>query len=528
MPPIPTQMSLEEVVDEELDVDDPEAARKDSWQPGSVVYRARTEDITLAPDEDGMGGDHALENMELADPTSELMGDTGGLGDFGFGEPGGLGDFGADIGADDGNADTSGLADFGFGDQQENVSDVENARDSAGDFGHEIASIELGDDSLAGEDGLNRPSDFGKRAADDNDISLGDEQFRADSMGDFGDDFGMGSVRFDDSGSRRASNRPKRRRMELDTETELKGLQIKTQLADTSDIVRDFIQAPCSRKELQELEGAGIDFSRPLVSSNTLAPELLEMYAQLIPKSLEPGGEDDAGDAEQGDAAVDSLFGGPEPENARDSAGDFGHDIASVELGDDPFTDDGQHRPSDFGKDGADNDISLGADEHFDGGNSFQDFGGDIDADNELSQIATQSSEHSSSSSSSSPRSSTSGGSVHKAGWSSRTGKMLHVLDKEFNTGVHADDEGRLDFLDLLGEHSSRKTAALTFFELLVLTQTGMIKVQQPEAFSSILVTKTVRQLPPCRAVSCPWPELHWSFHSGNLVCPVCSVCYVL
>lgn len=477
MPPIPTQMPLEMLMDDaELGVEDPEAARKDSWIPGGEINRARPIDITLPTDEDGMGGDHALERLDLADPTADLM-PNGGHDNFNFGEPGDLGDFGPV----DGNVDTSGLGSFNFGDQKDsNVSEVENARDSAGDFGHDIAPVDLGEDSLAGEDGQNRMSDIGKRAADDNEISLGDEQFRADSMGDFGDDFGMGSIRFDDSGSRRASNRPKRRRMELDTETELRGQQIKNQLSDTSDIVRDFVQAPCTRKELQELEGATIDFSRPLVSSNTLAPELLAMYARLIPKTLEPAGQDDV------ERGADSLFGGADPENARDSAGDLAHDIGAADLGDDPSFG-GEHRPSDFGKD--DNDISLGIgnDMDFDAGGSFQDFDrGDIDGDNELSQIATQNS-----SGSNSRRSSVGG--VHKAGWSARTGKMLHVLDKEFTSGVHADEEGRLDFLGMLGDHSTRKTAALTFFELLVLTQTGMIKVKQPEAFGSIMVTKTVR-----------------------------------
>ncbi len=198
----------------------------------------------------------------------------------------------------------------GIGDQRD-VSEVENARDSAGDFGHDIVATEVGEDSLPGVDGQARLSDFGKRAADDSEISLGEEQFRADSMGDFGDDFGMGSTRFDDSGSRRTSNRPKRHRMELDTETELRGQQIKNQLSDTSDIVRDFVQAPCTRKELQELEGA-FDFSRPLVSSNTLAPELLEMYERLMPKSLEPAGQEEV------ERGADSLFGGADPENARE------------------------------------------------------------------------------------------------------------------------------------------------------------------------------------------------------------------
>ncbi len=481
MPPIPTQMPLEFIMDDaELDVEDPEAARKDSWIPGGEINRARQDDITLPTDEDGMGGDHALERLDLADPTADLM-PHGSHDNFNFGEPGDLGDFGPE----DGNlaVDTSGLGSFNFGDQRD-VSEVENARDSAGDFGNDIVPVELGEDSLPGVDGQDRLSDFGKRAADDTEISLGEEQFRADSMGDFGDDFGMGSIRFDDSASMRTSNRPKRRRMELDTETELRGQQIKSQLSDTSDIVRDFIQAPCTRKELQELEGASVDFSRPLVSSNTLAPELLEMYERLMPKSLEPAGQEEV------ERGADSLFGGADPENARDSTGDLGHDIAAADLGDDPLLDGGQ-RQSDYAKDGAD-DISLGMgnDMDFDAGGSFQDFDqGDIEGGNELSQIATQNS--SGSSGSNSRRSST--GSVHKAGWSARTGKMLHVLDKEFDSGVHADEEGRLDFLGMLGDHSTRKTAALTFFELLVLTQTGMIKVKQPEAFKSIMVTKTVR-----------------------------------
>ena len=60
-----------------------------------------------------------------------------------------------------------------------------------------------------------------------------------------------------------------------------------------------------------------------------------------------------------------------------------------------------------------------------------------------------------------------------------------------------ADEEGQLDFLEMLGDNSSRKTAASTFFELLVLKCTGVINVDQQEAFGSIMVTKTVRSQSP-------------------------------
>ena len=107
----------------------------------------------------------------------------------------------------------------------------------------------------------------------------------------------------------------------------------------------------------------------------------------------------------------------------------------------------------------------------------------------ELSQVADEVATQSSQSQSA--RSSE----VTKAGWSKRTYKMLHVLDKQFDEA--ADEEGQLDFLEMLGDNSSRKTAASTFFELLVLKCTGVINVDQQEAFGSIMVTKTVRSQSP-------------------------------
>ena len=100
----------------------------------------------------------------------------------------------------------------------------------------------------------------------------------------------------------------------------------------------------------------------------------------------------------------------------------------------------------------------------------------------ELSQVADEVATQSSQSQSA--RSSE----VTKAGWSKRTYKMLHVLDKQFDEA--ADEE-------MLGDNSSRKTAASTFFELLVLKCTGVINVDQQEAFGSIMVTKTVRSQSP-------------------------------
>eukprot|EP01044_Picomonas_judraskeda_P029522 COSAG03_NODE_10256_length_661_cov_2.304270_1_plen_178_part_10 len=116
MPPIPTQMPLEFLMDDaELAVEDPEAARKDSWVPGGLdLNRARPDEITLPTDEDGMGGEHALERLDLADPTADLM-PHGGADNFNFGEPGDLGDFGPE----DGHVDTSGLGSFNFGDQRD-------------------------------------------------------------------------------------------------------------------------------------------------------------------------------------------------------------------------------------------------------------------------------------------------------------------------------------------------------------------------------------------------------------------------
>ena len=184
------------------------------------------------------------------------------------------------------------------------------------------------------------------------DINASDPNFlNEDSMPDDNLFGGVDGIAFDQSSRR--SSRPKRRRMELDTETEIKAQQIKQQLADTTDIVRDFVQAPCTRKELQAQEGATVDFSRPLVSGNTLAPELLEMFAALIPKSLE------ADAAEEAEEDVDPLF-NPEvqPNKRRKSEGEpppraapsrVGYS-ASFAAGEDEFRGDDQMAPDNFGE----------------------------------------------------------------------------------------------------------------------------------------------------------------------------------
>eukprot|EP01043_Picozoa_sp_COSAG02_P011980 COSAG02_NODE_452_length_22047_cov_20.154502_5_plen_155_part_00 len=68
---------------------------------------------------------------------------------------------------------------------------------------------------------------------------------------------------------------------------------------ESHDIVRDFILAPCTKQQLQDLDDTSGDFSRPVVSSNTLAPELLELYVGLVPKTLDKETEVDIVDALQ-------------------------------------------------------------------------------------------------------------------------------------------------------------------------------------------------------------------------------------
>ena len=85
-----------------------------------------------------------------------------------------------------------------------------------------------------------------------------------------------------------------------------------------------------------------------------------------------------------------------------------------------------------------------------------------------------------------------------RSGWSKRTEKMLHVLSRQFEQVEAAADgqvdkeEGpQLEFLEMLGSDASRKTAATTFFELLVLKSTNFINVSQPDPYGEIVLTKT-------------------------------------
>ena len=102
LPPIPTQMSLEELADGGLD-DDPEAARADSWDPGAADLQSRKSEITLAPEDGDMAFDFQVETGGLVDPT----------------------DMGGNAFGDDAAEDKP------FGDD----GDIEVARDSAGGVG---------------------------------------------------------------------------------------------------------------------------------------------------------------------------------------------------------------------------------------------------------------------------------------------------------------------------------------------------------------------------------------------------------
>ena len=82
-----------------------------------------------------------------------------------------------------------------------------------------------------------------------------------------------------------------------------------------------------------------------------------------------------------------------------------------------------------------------------------------------------------------------------RSGWSKRTEKMLHVLSRQFDEaeegGGEADEEPQLEFLTMLGTDASRKVAATTFFELLVLKSTNFIDVEQANPYGEIVLTKT-------------------------------------
>ena len=66
---------------------------------------------------------------------------------------------------------------------------------------------------------------------------------------------------------------------------------------------------------------------------------------------------------------------------------------------------------------------------------------------------------------------------------------MIHVLDREFKNAPGKNK--RLDFLDTLGNDSNAKTAATTFFELLVLKSNNFINVEQAEPYDTIMIEKT-------------------------------------
>jgi chromatin segregation and condensation protein Rec8/ScpA/Scc1 (kleisin family) len=470
LPPIPTQMNLDDLVGEEDAVMDPEVARggRDSWAQSNISFGARKADITLADaDAHGINEFGGLENAELLEPSGNQSdwfapGPDGSIDDielarkeeegapeFEFEQP-------FDASMDDGMQP--------FADKQARESDAQGAAAAMDDISVGVS-----------------PADFGRGSVGDFDGN--DITFNSDGL----------SVAFNQStASEQQSNRQKRRRVQLDAETEIKAVEIKKQLSDTSDIVREFELAPCTRKELREIaDEVTLDFDQPLLHGSKLAPQLLRTFRGLLPTSLEEDYE--AEEAEGGEELFEAQSAAKRAR--RSSRGGEAEEEAGA-------------------------DVSLMMDQQFD--DQQLDFepleelgGGDAQqqeqeqqqqqqqqrsgaAAGELGEVAdllaagdTQLQSATSDGASDGAGAPRGGGSadVTRSGWSKRTEKMLRVLQRQFEQA--ADDDGRLEFLGMLGTDASRKTAATTFFELLVLKSTDMIEVEQPRPFGEIHLART-------------------------------------
>lgn len=208
-----------------------------------------------------------------------------------------------------------------------------------------------------------------------------------------------------------------------------------------------------------------------------LAPQLLKAYESMIPEFLV-----DAGDAETSNESDGSAS-----KRMRSDDNDV-NDVTNSTLFS-SFADDGPPQDNESMFDAPDGDLQFNDGPSMDDGVSNFEMQTSGHDDDEARQAFGEVAEVSESSNSVVPT-----GEVDaRSGWSKRTTKMIHVLNRQFEEA--ASEDGTLDFLEILGSDSNRKTAATTFFELLVLKSANFIDVVQPRPFETISISKTVEFL---------------------------------
>eukprot|EP01051_Picozoa_sp_SAG22_P000537 SAG22_NODE_15_length_32914_cov_20.713546_11_plen_596_part_00 len=523
LPPIPTQMSLEDNLDDATqDGDELEAARKDSWQPPNLSFNARKQDITL-DDEDGSLNQFGGPGLE----DQELLGSSGGGGGGGMNEsdwflPGGQGNGdGASL------ANESGGGGAGGGGDTEGEIEAPRKDSESGSAAFDFDGVTFDtyeDDGAAVKDQAARESDAkrpdGADAEEDplasasapspiegvseNDITFDDANLTMDSRASVQ----FSPVEEEPTAAAAAASRSvrlpkskgKRRRVQFDEVTELTANVIKDQLKNTTDIVRQFQPAPSTRKELLDREQTGTAemLKRPFGASR-LAPQLLKAYEDMVPEFLV---ESDSAAEEEEEEEESSA-----KRSRRSSQGSLAEGAGAAAAAADStmssFGDDGLQGPDDshssifdagqadldFGRnddqaaaameDASQFDMSHGGEgEGNDGQQIFEEVG-DTTASGSTGEAAL-------SSASASERA----GVESKSGWSKRTVKMLHALSGQFEA-AGGDEAEPLDFLEMLNTSSSRKTAAATFFELLVLKSANYIDVVQSNPFETIAISRT-------------------------------------
>lgn len=473
LPPINTQMALDDIVSHDLDGDDSlEAPRRDSWLASSVSFNARKADITLAEENGGLEFGDA-ENADLMDPNVDQSDWFAGGADVAI-----------DLDKDDNQIEAS-------------VDDIEMARDDQGagmefelDPGGAMFEPSPGGEQITFGGKSHRESAI--KEADDISIRISEPGFGVEEEPDFGSqmlaDFGdsVDFSRKSSTGGAKPKAPVKRRRVEIDSETEIRASAIKAQLADTSDIVREFEQAPCTRKQLDEQANAiTLEFVVPLMNGKKMAPKLMQMFKNMLPETLEEEEEEEKslsdeqpslfGEAETTQRASKrsrtSTEGSPSAEQPSVPAEDFAQG-----------PDDGSFAFNENDQGNFDQELEFQEPEQ-----SHSQIQQHSPGDPAFGEVATT--ENMASAAISQSQSARRASEFTRAGWSKRTEKMLHVLAKQFTEA--ANDDGKLEFLSMLGGDASRKTAATTFFELLVLKSTNMIEVEQPSPYGEISLGRT-------------------------------------
>ena len=91
---------------------------------------------------------------------------------------------------------------------------------------------------------------------------------------------------------RKRTQRQKRRRLEVDSEPTIKADTIKRQLADPSDLVRTF-KPVRHRADSHGADSARDVYSAPMLGAEHMAPELLRLFQDILPASLDERGAPD-------------------------------------------------------------------------------------------------------------------------------------------------------------------------------------------------------------------------------------------